>query len=89
MARLESVARRVRAWIETSIEVIKIENFLSHAVCVRGLKPEFSLEEQKEIKSHAVCVRGLKQRYNSDIFDQQKVARRVRAWIETSDCGQQ
>ena len=38
-----TVARRVRAWIETSSNFDKINLKLSHAVCVRGLKQKIDV----------------------------------------------
>ena len=55
----------MRAWIETSGGYYVGLNILSHAVCVRGLKP---LEAETENFA-------------------KKVARRVRAWIETASIG--
>ena len=49
------VARRVRAWIETSWNGWKIREGLSHAVCVRGLKQLMKLN-LTTIRSRTPCA---------------------------------
>ena len=78
-----AVARRVRAWIETCKFQKGCHSLVSHAVCVRGLKHYSVIKTFDVTMSHAVCVRGLKQKYADYINYLIKVARRVRAWIET------
>ncbi len=73
----------MRAWIETISNSKKCLGVLSHAVCVRGLKHLFTITLLLDGLSHAVCVRGLKLESVLTIDLCIKVARRVRAWIET------
>ncbi len=83
ITELEKVARRVRAWIETYPLTGGGNLTASHAVCVRGLKHLFTITLLLDGLSHAVCVRGLKLESVLTIDLCIKVARRVRAWIET------
>ena len=62
---------------------------MSHAVCVRGLKPFEYESAGNPTASHAVCVRGLKHIIKLKVKLEKKVARRVRAWIETNYLRQQ
>ena len=78
------VARRVRAWIETTKMNWQVKNFLSPAVCGRGLKQAILKRQTPDAMSPAVCGRGLKLLSSGSLSIFSMVARRVRAWIETS-----
>ncbi len=51
-----TVARRVRAWIETVCHISLSDFIVSHAVCVRGLKHELIEEAEKYIDGRTPCA---------------------------------
>jgi len=56
---------------------------MSHAMCVRGLKLIYNVNQFLNFLSHAMCVRGLKPLGFLNFVINTSVARHVRAWIET------
>ena len=85
VCRTSKVARRVRAWIETSDSLKKSPPRLgSPVVCGRGLKRARGVPAMIYRMSPVVCGRGLKPAWVSRPGTRKAVARRVRAWIETS-----
>jgi len=79
------VARRVRAWIETRQRRLPFDSGIaSPAVCGRGLKQRRRIDDSDVEVSPAVCGRGLKRICGVEGRNNPDVARRVRAWIETS-----
>ena len=78
-----SVAPRVGAWIETTFAYYSHGQVGSHPVWVRGLKLHNKGNEKCIFLSHPVWVRGLKRLRSERVSNQQQVAPRVGAWIET------
>ncbi len=61
----------------------RVRPLRSHPVWVRGLKLSRAMVKTKPLTSHPVWVRGLKQEGNQFNAEQNQVAPRVGAWIET------
>ena len=85
MITREKVAPRVGGWIETNLHLRVFWGGGSHPVWVRGLKHQFKtcVSRLYDFMSHPVWVRGLKQSRVRELQEEQKVAPRVGAWIET------
>ena len=77
------VAPRVGAWIETLSLSLSPLYSLSHPVWVRGLKLTQAQADSERARSHPVWVRGLKHQREDQTYNQDNVAPRVGAWIET------